>query len=159
IELSRRMVDEERSAELVREKLRTYRDGKGNRLAAAEAQAIEIILNPAARPPTLDDGLGTFDPTERSPITEPKKRKVKFATPAAVAFLQDLDALIHEHRDRTFVDTRGTPEEQVLGSIRYRWSFPSPDVKRTIAENREQLPLRELWEQWWSSRSAKTRDA
>src|SRR5262249_37881266 len=75
IELSRRMVDGERSAEVVREKLREYRDGKGKRLAAAEAGAIEIVLNPAARPPTLDDGLGTFDPAERSEVVAPRKRK------------------------------------------------------------------------------------
>ena len=49
IELSRRMVDGERSAEVVREKLRTYREEKGKRLASAEADAIEIVLNPAAR--------------------------------------------------------------------------------------------------------------
>src|SRR5205085_1863755 len=106
IELSRRMVDEERFAEVVRERLRDYRDGRGKRLTAAEADAIEIILNPAARPPTLDDGLGTFDPAERSPVVEPKKRKVKFATPAAVAFLLELDSFIHEHRETTFGDNR-----------------------------------------------------
>src|SRR5207245_5301110 len=133
IELSRRLVDEERSAEVVREKLRTYRDGKGKRLGSAEAQAIEIVLNPAARPPTLDDGLGTFDPAERSPIVEPKKRKAKFATPAAVAFLEELDALIHEHRDTTFTDNRdkSAPEEKVLGSIRWYWDFPNPIVRKT----------------------------
>jgi hypothetical protein len=160
IELSRRMVDEERSAEVVREKLRTYRDGKGKRLGSAEAEAIEIVLNPAARPPTLDDGLGTFDPAERSQVVEPKKRKVKFATPAAVAFLTELDEFIHEHRDRTFTDTRNeaAPVEKVLGSLQWHWEFPDPDERRTVAADAGRLPLRELWEGWWSSRSAKTRD-
>ena len=129
IELSRRMVDGERSAEVVREKLRTYRDGKGKRLANAEAQAIEIVLNPAARPPTLDNGLGTFDPADRSPIVAPKKRKVKFATPAAVAFVKELDAFIHDHRDRTFTDPRNPRlQEKVLGSINFWWDFPRPDL-------------------------------
>ncbi len=161
IELSRRMVDGERMAEVVREKLRTYRDGKGKRLAAAEADAIEIVLNPAARPPTLDDGLGTFDPADRSPVVAPKKRKVKFATPAAVAFVQELDAFIHEHRDRTFTNTRNqnAPQEMVLGSVRYWWGFPRPDEGRVGADDPKHLPLRELWEGWWSSRSAKTIDA
>src|SRR5262249_27780054 len=31
--------------------------------------------------------------------------------------------------------------------------------RRSVAEDREGLPLRELWEGWWASRSAKTRDA
>jgi hypothetical protein len=160
IELSRRMVDDDRSAEVIREKLRAYREGRGKRLAAAEADAIEIVLNPAARPPTLADGLGTFDPAERSPVVAPKKRKVKFATPAAVAFVQELDAFIHENRDRTFVDPRNerTPEEKVLGSIEYRWDFPRPGA-RPPADDPKYLPLRELWEGWWSSRPARTRDA
>lgn len=161
IELARRLVDDERSAEVVRERLRDYVAGKGKRLAAAEAQAIEIVLNPAARPPTLDDGLGTFDPVDRSPVVEPKKRKVKFATHAAVALVQEIDELIHEHRDRTFIVTsyRGAAEEHVLGSIRYRYYFPSPDAKLSAAQDRERLPLRDVWEAWWSARSSKTRDA
>ncbi|HEV3438164.1 MAG TPA: hypothetical protein VG122_12440, partial [Gemmata sp.] len=160
IELSRRMVDDDRAAEVIREKLRTYRDGKGKRLVAAEANAIEIVLNPAARPPTLADGLGTFDPAERSPVVEPKKRKVKFSTPAAVAFIVELDELIHTNRDKTFTDTRQrVSEEQVLGSIQYWWSFPTPDARKTADEDRKHMPLRELWEEWLSSRPAKTKDA
>jgi hypothetical protein len=158
IELSRRMADADRSAEVVREKLREYRDARGKRLAAAEAEAIEIALNPAARPPSLDDGLGTFDPADRSPVVAPKKRKVKFVTPAAVAFLKELDAFIHEHRERTFLDPRRQGTEKVLGSIEYWWEFPRPDRRHTAAEDRQRLPLAELWEEWWTSRPAKTRD-
>jgi hypothetical protein len=161
IEISRRLVDDERSAEVVRERLRTYRDGRGKRLGSAEAEAIEIVLNPAARPPTLEDGLGTFDPAERSPVVEPQKRKVKFATPAAVAFLTELDEFIHEHRDKTFTDTRNphAPAEKVLGSMQWDWEFPWPGERRAPGADPETLPLRELWEGWWSARSAGTKDA
>ncbi len=151
VELSRRMVDDDRSAEVVREKLRTYRDGRGKRLASAEADAIEIVLNPAARPPTLEDGLGTFDPANRSPVVVPKKRKVKFATSAAVAFIKELDAFIHENRDKPFISprVRGTQEERVLGSIRWFWQFPIPDAP-VINGDPKWLPLLELWQGWWS---------
>src|SRR5262249_8952055 len=44
------------------------------------------------------------------------------------------------------------PEEVVLGALRWYYAFPGP-------ENRQDLPLRELWEGWWASRPAKTRDA
>ena len=161
IELARRMVDDERTAEPIRERLRDYREARGKRLSAADADAIEIVLNPASRPPTLADGLGLFDPAERSAAVEPKKRKVKFFTPAAVAFLKELDAFIHEHRDRTFVDTRDkeNPEEKVLGSIRYSWHFPGINGRLTAEQDRANLPLLELWEGWWKDRSAKTRDA
>jgi hypothetical protein len=160
IELARRMVDEERMAEPIRERLRDYREAKGKRLASAEADAIEIVLNPASRPPTLEDGLGLFDPAGRSAVVEPKKRKVKFTTPAAVAFLKELDAFIHEHRDKTYVDTRNkdNPEEKVLGSVR-GWEFPGRDGKLTVEQDRANLPLVDLWDGWWTNRSAKTRDA
>ena len=161
IELARRMVDSGRTAEPIRQRLRGYREQKGNRLPAAEAAAIEIVLNPAARPPSLDDGLGLFDPKDCSPVIEPKKRKVKFVTPAAVALVKALDEFIHEHRDKTFVDPRhkDKPEETVLGSVRYRWSFPNPSPKLTGEQDRANLPLLELWEGWWKSRPADTRDA
>jgi hypothetical protein len=160
IELSRRMVAEERSAEVVREKLRTYREAKGKRLAAAEAEAIEIVLNPASAPPTLDDGLGTFDPSERTPPEAPKKRKVKFATKASVEFIRELDALIHEHRQRTYIDTRYTnnPQEKILGSITYNWDFPTPGQRPTLEEDAARLPLFEVWAEWWKNRPDSTRD-
>lgn len=161
IELARRMVDDERMAEPIRERLRDYREAKGNRLASAEADAIEIVLNPASRPPTLEDGLGLFDPADRTPAVEPKKKKVKFVTPASIAFLKELDEFIHEHRDKTFVDTRDkeNPEEQVLGSIGYSWLFPGINGKLTAEQDRANLPLLDLWDSWWKNRSAKTRDA
>lgn len=161
IELARRMVDEERTAEPVRERLRDFREARGKRLAKAEDDAIEAVLNPAARPPTLDDGLGLFDPDDRSPPEPPKNRKVKFATPAAVALLKSLDGFIHDHRDTTFVDARNKdkPEEKVLGSIEYSWNFPGPNAKLTAEQDRANLPLLDLWEGWWNSRPASTRDA
>ncbi|MDB5310431.1 MAG: hypothetical protein JWO38_4633 [Gemmataceae bacterium] len=161
IELARRMTDAGRTAEPVRDRLRAYRAEKGKRLAQAEAAAIEIVLNPAARPPTLDDGLGLFDPADRSPAVGPKKRNVSFVTPAAIAFLTELDEFIHDHRDKTFVDTRNKekPEEKVLGSVRYSWDFPGPDGKLTAGQDRANLPQADLWEGWWQNRSARTRDA
>lgn len=161
IEIARRMIDGERSAELVREKLRDYREARGKRLAAADAQAIDIALDPSLKPPTLDDGLGTFDPEERSEVVPPENRNVALATPASTAFLRELDAFIHEHRDRTFVSNRhpGHPVEGVIGSIQYYWQFPTPDLSKPIAEDRQFMPLIDLWEGWWNSRSDETRDA
>lgn len=161
IELARRMVDAERTAEPVRERLRDFREARGKRLAKAEDEAVEAVLDPAARPPTLEDGLGLFDPADRSPPEPPKNRKVRFVTPAAVALLKSLDEFIHEHRDTTFTDTRikDKPEEKVLGAIDFAWNFPGPDAKFTAEQDRANLPLLGLWEGWWASRPASTRDA
>ena len=161
LELARRMVDGDRLAEPVRERLRDFVEKRGKRLTPAESEAVEIVLNPAARPPTLDDGLGLFDPADRSPVVAPKLRKVKFTTSAATALVRDLDAFLHLHRAATFTDARNKdrPEEKVLGSIRYRWEFPCPDAELTAAEDRLNLPLLDLWEGWWRDRPARTRDA
>lgn len=161
IELARRMVDAERMAEPIRERLRDYREAKGKRLVKVEDDAIEIVLNPAARPLTLEDGLGLFDPADRTPPVPPVHRKVKFVTPAAVALLKSLDEFIHEHRDKTFTDTRDKkkPEVKVLGSIEYMWEFPDPNDILTAEQDRANLPLLELWEEWWTNRPASTRDA
>jgi hypothetical protein len=161
IELARRMTDAERMAEPIRERLRDYCEAKGKRLARAEAQAIELVLNPPARPPSLEDGLGLFDPADRSPAVEPKKRNVTFVTPAAIALITELDEFLHEHRDKTYIDRRNKekPEEKVLGSVRYMWEFPGPNEKLTAEQDRANLPLIELWEEWWQNRSARTRDA
>jgi hypothetical protein len=161
IELSRRMVDSERMAEPIRERLRDYREAKGKRLAKPEDDAIEIVLNPASRPPTLENGLGLFDLADRTPVVPPKNRKVKLVTPASIAFLKSLDAFIHEHRDKTYIDKtrKDKPEEKVLGSIRWAWEFPGTNIKLSAAKDRENLPLLELWQEWWQNRPASTRDA
>ncbi len=161
LELARRMVEGQRQAEPVRGRLRAFLEARGKRLTPAESQAVETVLNPAAAPPTLADGLGLFDPADRSPVVPPKSRKVKFSTPASIAFVKELDALIHTHRDRTFTDTsnKDRPVEKVLGAIRYSWDFPGYNPRLTLEENRANLPLTDLWESWWRDRPAKTRDA
>ena len=161
LELARRMVEGQRQAEPVRTRLRSFIEARGKRLSATEAQAVEAVLSPAAAPPTLADGLGLFDPADRSPVVPPKSRKVKFTTPAATAFVKELDALIHNHRDKTFTDSsnKDRPVEKVLGSIRYRWDFPGYDGALTPEQNRANLPLADLWDAWWRDRPAKTRDA
>ncbi len=161
IELARRMVDGDRAAAPIRARLVEYKEAKGKRLPTAEADAIEIVLNPAARPPTLDDGLGTFNPAHRSAAVPPKKKAVTFTTPAAAALLTALDEFIHARRDTTFTINPDTPHarESVLGSIEYSWHFPSPNVKKTAAEDRASLPLLDVWEQWYSDRPKALRDA
>src|SRR5262249_3604499 len=86
-------------------------------------------------------------------------RKVKFATPAAAEFLRELDEFIHEHRERTFTSVAsydGSTEEVVLGSAS-EYNF-TPPTHWNVNTPRE-LPLLELWENWWSARSPRTRDA
>ena len=139
IELARRMIEADRQAAAVRTRLEAFRDQRGKKLAAADAKAIAIILDPSLKPPTLYDGLGTFDPADRSAVVPPEHREVEFATPAAVAFLKQLDELIHQNREATFTVTHpsGVKDEFVLGSISYASQFTGPSTGKKARRMRK----------------------
>ncbi len=102
IELARRMTEAERLPDAVNKPLTAFLDQKGAKLPEADREAIDRILNPVAAPPTLENGLGLFDPKDRSPMVKPRKLGVKVSSPAAFALLKQLDAFVYEHRDKTF---------------------------------------------------------
>ena len=95
---------------------------------------------------------------QRSPATLPKARKVVFLTPAAVACLQALDDLIHQHRETPVtVKTWQGPEEVLLGNVN-SWEFPSFDCEKPIEADLARLPLRDIWEEWYQHRPKKQQD-
>ncbi len=161
IELARRMTEANRLPDAIGELLAAFLERKGAKLPEADREAIDRILHPEAAPPTLENGLGLFDPKERSPIVPPRDLGVRVSSPASAALLKQLDAFVYEHRDRTFTrkDYYGRAEETVLGSIQYRWGFPQPESGQTREEKLENLPLKELWFDWFENRSDSTRDA
>src|SRR5262249_46504451 len=153
-----RMIEAERQPDLVRKILTTFQSTKGARLPKSEYELIDRILHPEAQPPTLVDGLGLFNPKERSPVAAPKKKPIRLATAASLQLLKQLDALIHENRDKTFVRTwQFGSEEVVLGTATYH--FPSPDRERSAADDLANLPLADLWLNWYDQRPASTRDS
>ena len=159
IELARQLITQKRQPAAVRDKLRAYRDEKGKRLPKPEAVAIEHLLNPAAEPATLEDGLGLMDPARLTPGRAPKKQKIKLVTPAAAELLKNLDAFLHANRDKTFVMEAWNNQktEAVLGSVNH-YAFPTPDLRKTPAEDRFRLPLADLFEEWWDNLPVKCRD-
>ncbi|MEZ6142491.1 MAG: DUF5724 domain-containing protein [Zavarzinella sp.] len=160
IELARRMVDGDRTPEPVREKLRDYVEKRGARMPKSDADAIEVILNPAAKPATLEDCLGLLEGHHRSEVIAPEDQEVELFTPSTAAFLKSLDDMIHEHRQDTFTVEygNGQSDEHVLGSITYMWGFPGPDERKDSADNLKLLPLRGVWEKWLKKRPENTRD-
>jgi hypothetical protein len=151
------------------------------RLNAEEEKSLAAISAAAEEKPTLDNALGLLDPAELTKPTAPKKRCNLGFTPAAVALVDAIDALIHEHREAQVVliprpkeetdeevynpyayqrdplETPAEPKPVLLGQLNY--GFPWPDPKLPAHEDLRYLPLAEVWQQWWQDRPKETRDA
>jgi len=156
VEIARQLVEAGRATDAVRSVLKAFLAKKGAKLPDADRAAIDRTLSPEAAPATLENGLGLFDPADRSPIVKPRKRKVKLTSPAAVAFLKSLDERIHEHRSMTFTGNSG--DEIVLGSLQWSHRFPSPHPGKSREENLAAWPLKDLWLEWFTNRPRETRD-
>ena len=104
-----------------------------------------------APPPTLEDGLGLFNPSDRTAPAKPRAGlAVQLASDASRRLLDSLGALVAQHRETTAHWSIGERKiEELLGNIMY---FPAP-------KSTNELPLREVWEAWWRSRPAELRDA
>lgn len=107
--------------------------------------------------PSLDNGLGMFDPAKLSEGEPPVDHKTRVLTPAAAGCLKAIDDLVHEHRETKITVTSGwRPGEYILGTINYY--FPNVDYDKPIAKQLSQLPLREVWEGWLKNRGNDLRD-
>jgi len=128
-----------------------------------EAQLLSHILARSQEPPTLDDALGLIDPAERTLPLRPRGRSLlsqrrPLVTPAAIACLKALDALVHEGRalPLTIQIWDGSEQEMLLGNM--TWGFHAPDPTLSLDENRPCLPLPERWERWYAERPQALRD-
>lgn len=119
------------------------------------------LETPAQKPETatLENGLGLFDPAQRSPVIPPNTVGNKFSltSDAALACLKSLDALIQTHATTPIIFSHGqTVQEVLLGNLMY--GFAMPDFRASVEESPFPLPLRQLWEQWWQKRQSGLRD-
>lgn len=108
--------------------------------------------------PTLENGLGLFDPAARTALVNPTARAVATLTPAALACLVSLDELIYQHRE-VEIEWRqhGTPRRELLGNV--SWGFPSPSYRPGVPRSLERLPLADVWRSWFQGRGLELRDA
>ncbi len=157
LELLRELAESGRAAERCRARAEAYRSEHG-KLDADESRQLDAILDAGRRRATLDDALGLMDPAARTKPVPPRPRKRKFMTPAATALIEALDEWIEAHRE-TAVSIElwnGERKEELLGNI--GWAFPAPKAELPVEEDLARLPLREVWETWWSSRPKSLRD-
>jgi hypothetical protein len=159
LELLRQLAERARSVETCGKIARQY-EAEHGKLTADERTQLDALLAEKGQSLTLDNALGLMDPAQRTKPASPELKNVILASPAAVAALIALDALIHQHREVP-VKLRGwrgeeRPEE-LLGNV--RWNFPMPKPDRPVAEQLEALPLKDAWLGWWKTRPADQRDA
>lgn len=158
LELLRLLVEKKKAVSESRQRAEAFR-AKYPEPGEEEELHLEAILDVHRVRPTLDDALGLMDPALRTRPAEPKARKVKLCSAAAMACLQSLDKLIHEHRQTPItIKSYEGEEEQLLGDV--GWGFPSPshDVP-PLEDARKNLPLFDLWNKWFESRPQSQEDS
>jgi len=154
LELLRLLSDAGRSVAECRAAGEAYRAARKKTNKEEQSQLEEIAKEKLAVA-VLDDALGLMNPVDRSPIVPPRNLKVPFITAAASAVLKSLDDLIHKHRETSIrVDTYAGPKDELLGTI--SWGFPKPEWHKK--KSKVELPLREVWEEWYANRGPELRD-
>ncbi len=156
LELLRLMTDAKRSTADCR-KLATEYQAARQKVNREEQAHLDEIAKDKASIATLDDALGLMNPADRTPVVAPRNLKVPFITPAAVACLKSLDELVHEHRETTIkYQSYAGVQEELLGNI--RWGFPGPEYSKPRENQRENLPLADIWLAWSAKRGRELRD-
>lgn len=134
----------------------SYRE-RHRTLTAAEQALLAPILEDGHEIPSLENALGLVRLDELTPPITPVPRDHSWTSPAAIAGLQSLDDLIHEHRaDAYTVETWQGRQEALLGND--VWRFPQPDAKLTRDDDIARLPFADLWRGWVETRGEALRD-
>lgn len=129
------------------------------RISKDETTQLQSILASGAEKLTLDNGLGLFDPAERTPRMVPKKRKTPAFTKAALKLLVSLDNLVDQHKADPIRSTnwRGDVVETPLGGLTY--GLPVSSFDKPADQQIEKFHFSELWLKWNANRPASERDA
>jgi hypothetical protein len=128
--------------------------------SGAETILLKEILAESVETYSLDDALGLLNPQNRTkpnPVKAREVSKVKLGSPAAVACLKSLDALVEEHRNDVIeIDRPNMKVTELLGNIGAGWMlFTAPPARdRDFSD----FPLTDVWETWWRTRSKDLRD-
>lgn len=153
-----RLVGSGRAVEQCRERARRHLEANPG-LEPEEAKQLRGILDPGGKPPSRDDALGLVGPEGLTLPLIPTLRNRPWMTPAGFACLRSLSALIDRHRQTmipaaSLRNARGDQELQHIGGY-----LPMPDPDATAEEDARRLPLLEIWESWYATRTTAERDA
>jgi hypothetical protein len=157
LELVRRLAEANRQRAACQERARAY-EAAHRQLSTQERAHLAAIKACGLEEVTLANALGLLNPAERTPVVPPQVKNIAFITSAAIACLQSLDELVHQHREAQVVlEQTGGTEHKLLGELTY--GFHSPEWAAPPDKSARQLPLRDIWEQWRDRRPSSLRDA
>ncbi|MCS6896516.1 MAG: hypothetical protein NZM29_00960, partial [Nitrospira sp.] len=157
LELLRNMAEANRQSDRCRSLAEAFRSCQRS-LTKIEMDHLDAIASSNSLKLTLENGLGVYNPAERTPLVPPQRRSRPLITDAAIACLKSLDSLIHEHRETpiSLSDSDRPADQRLLGTIQH--GFPWPRSADLRARDLRRLPLRELWEAWFQQRPRSLRD-
>ena len=137
---------------------------------ANESSLLADLLVAESETVSLEDGLGLFDPAERSKPIAPQnkskglfKRGRVFKTESAPQLISALDELVHTHRETPVrVKNYSGEQEELLGNVRSGIWNPWNRVLRggeyIYSSATAPIALQAVWEQWWAARPKALRD-
>lgn len=153
LELLRQMKDEKRSeSECV--KLAGEYQQRTPKLSGGEETILKALLGGKIKIATLEDALGLCDLSKRTRIKGLKKHHIAVSTPAVQASIKSLDDLIHKHREHVVPKRYYGSGEGLLGNEGFEYPKPDVAMKNDLAN----LPLAEIWQQWYLNRPKNMRD-
>jgi hypothetical protein len=155
LETLRELAEADRRREDCLELVQEYESSR-KKLTKDEQVQLSAILTTGEEKVMLDNGLGLFNPVERSPRITPKKCKAQAVTPATTRIITDLDRLVHKHRDVSVpIQHWNRTEEEPLGGIRW---FPGYSQQMPIREQIDRMPLHQVWLDWEKQRGSALKD-
>ena len=156
LELLQILVEKDRQVSECRQKAESYRRANPS-LDELEEALIRRVLKHDQSEYTLENVLGLIDPSERTRPVPPQPQTIDLGTPAAMMCLVALDELVHEYRHTPLSAKTWQGEQEVLlGNSPY--ALPYPDLRLPVEENLAELPLRDLWVGWYTTRPETMRD-
>jgi Family of unknown function (DUF5724)/Domain of unknown function (DUF4132) len=157
LELLRQLVESKRCTDEARTRARSYSEGHPI-LNEAEHQQIDVVLAVGVEVPKLANALGLLRHEDRTWPATPTSRGVQFHSPAARRIVMALDELLKANAQQvvSFKNPAGQEWKGLLSDLNY--GFPHPDPKKPAGEDREHLPLADVWENWAQSRGPELRD-
>lgn len=169
-ELLREMIDANRSVQACRKRLSELSEDTEEVSGQSRTHIEAAMEDKPALAWTLENALGLIDPTDLTKPALPEVRDFPYGFKAASACVKSMDALIHEHREDTITVTdyydyylapgdasEGGTRQLILGEGDLR--LPSVFfVGKTAEELAEEMPLRDVLEEWHEQRPKNQRD-
>jgi len=122
-------------------------------LSEPESRLLDDVLAESIEKYSLDDALGLMNPQNCTKPVPVKSRRssIRLISPASLACLKSLYALVEQHRNDIIEIHRGeTKATELLGNIQSGWMLYSGIYWQS--HNFSDFPLKDLSETWWQRR-------